>query len=705
MKKLLFIIIYLAVSLTASSQVFKIVGTTDNLPEGSAVFLESADGSPIDCATIRGGIFQFEGKAAPTSYFYLKHYIENGNGRQMAGVILLEAGDINVNIRDGRIFVKGTPVNDACTMYFHRLDSLYLARKMPMIGMDSKEKSQEERDSLQAEFSRISREIYQLTYDTAKKNLTNGLGLYIMGLYADMMSSAQWDELSAIAPAFYQDDASVMRSRRIRNAARNTDIGRHYADFEMTTVDGGKAKLSDYVQRNKLTMIDVWVGWVCEERQPEIDILKETYKKYHDKGLEIVGVSIDTDADKWRKAIADFDLHWPQLCDFAGSGGQIVTKYGLNSFPYTYLIDQTGTVIAKGFRYNDIPTTIEKALDDTYTIIGNGFKDKSTISLTSAKDGSTVATAVVRKGKFELKGKADHTTFYYLTCREKGEDGRGGKRTVVFLEPGQTEVSITEDSLLRAQGTHTNDTYSAFYKKNHAIDQKKVCLRRMMDSMKREQQSLLARDYMAAQQAMDNLIDSTAKENVGNLIGMYLMATYADRITPELWDEMLTLAPDYYRSHKRIAEYAEQREAVHNTSKGKPFVDFEMKTPEGKSVRLSDYVKKNKLTMLDFWASWCGPCCAEIPAMKKALEQYHDKGFDIVGVSLDSKAYDWKKAIEKHGISWPQMSDLKGFGCEGAKRYGVKAIPATYLIDQNGTIIATNLRGENIAKMVGELLD
>ena len=108
--------------------------------------------------------------------------------------------------------------------------------------------------------------------------------------------------------------------------------------------------------------------------------------------------------------------------------------------------------------------------------------------------------------------------------------------------------------------------------------------------------------------------------------------------------------------------------------------------------------------MVDFWASWCGPCRGEMPNVIKAYNEFKDKGFAIVGVSLDSKADAWKKAIKDLGIPWAQMSDLKGWQCAGAALYNVRAIPATVLIDQSGKIIAKDLRGEELIAKLKELL-
>ena len=147
-----------------------------------------------------------------------------------------------------------------------------------------------------------------------------------------------------------------------------------------------------------------------------------------------------------------------------------------------------------------------------------------------------------------------------------------------------------------------------------------------------------------------------------------------------------------------------ERKAEAATGVGAMYTDFSMPDPNGKVISISDYVGKNKYTLVDFWASWCGPCRAEMPTVVKAYDLYHAKGFEVVGVSLDNNKPAWVKAIDQLKMPWPQMSDIKGWACEGAALYNVKAIPANVLIDQQGKIVAKNLRGEDLLNKMAELL-
>ena len=161
---------------------------------------------------------------------------------------------------------------------------------------------------------------------------------------------------------------------------------------------------------------------------------------------------------------------------------------------------------------------------------------------------------------------------------------------------------------------------------------------------------------------------------------------------------------DFGEKHPKVATYLKgQSRRIQASVPGSMAPDFTMKSHDGTDVSLSDF--KGKLVLIDFWASWCGPCRKENPNVVRLYNKYKDKGFEILGVSLDKDKRRWVSAIEKDGLTWVHVSDLKGWGNVVAKDYLVSSIPHTVLVGRDGKIIARNLRGDALHRKVSSLLD
>ncbi len=168
----------------------------------------------------------------------------------------------------------------------------------------------------------------------------------------------------------------------------------------------------------------------------------------------------------------------------------------------------------------------------------------------------------------------------------------------------------------------------------------------------------------------------------------------ARRIQPNIVDS----AEAARRYQAMMAMQAEKQKMI-----GKQFTDLEEADVNGEMHKLSEYVGKGRWVLVDFWASWCGPCRAEMPNVVANYEKYHDKGFDIVGLSFDKSKDAWVRAISDLQMPWIHLSDLKGWQSVASSVYNIRSIPASLLIDPKGKIVAVDLRGELLGEKLKEI--
>ena len=210
-------------------------------------------------------------------------------------------------------------------------------------------------------------------------------------------------------------------------------------------------------------------------------------------------------------------------------------------------------------------------------------------------------------------------------------------------------------------------------------------------------------EYQANQEKTEALQLDVVKANPASPAAAFIVSNvYGHGAIEEMKEGLAMLDASLATStyYKALSEKIEKLEAV---AVGQMAPDFTMNDVDGNPVSLSSF--KGKYLLVDFWASWCGPCRRENPHVVELYAEFKDKGFDILGVSLDQKKDAWLKAIEDDKLTWSHVSDLKGWGNEAAKLYAVSGIPHTVLLDKEGKIIAKNLRGDALRDKVAELLN
>ena len=317
-------------------------------------------------------------------------------------------------------------------------------------------------------------------------------------------------------------------------------------------------------------------------------------------------------------------------------------------------------------------------------------------------------STLVKDGKYSFTGKTDYPDNVYIYIG-KDENGFPVAYTSVVVEPGaRITVDMNEKRLFHIAGTELNDItqknaddYQALVARLEAADSRLNSDASLTD----EERAALKEEIETCSSQLRTIDYDFVKNNINNpgawakLYNVAVMAGSLDR-----QKELIAGAEGRTKELADYKEIVERIEKLEKTDIGQPFTDFEMEDPEGNLVKLSDWAGKGKYILVDFWASWCAPCKAEMPNVVKCYHKYKDRGFDIVSVSLDTKKDNWTKAIGAWGMPWHHMSDLKGWKGETVNTYAVTAVPHVMLLGPDGKIVARGLYGKSLYEKLAEVM-
>jgi peroxiredoxin len=314
----------------------------------------------------------------------------------------------------------------------------------------------------------------------------------------------------------------------------------------------------------------------------------------------------------------------------------------------------------------------------------------------------TKDSAVVKNGEFEFKGKVDSPDRWNIVLK--------GKEMMFpfFLENSDIKMIVHSDSagLIDVNGSANQDVFKKYIVKNDSIQRLIGSLEPLYtraDSLKdTATMKKLDDQFNSFDNGIKKLIINLAKSNPSSPVGPWLIMRNSYRFEyPEL--DSLMHGFDTTLNHSFFYQAIAKRVGVlKRVQIGQPAIDFTMNDTTGHPVSLSSL--KGRILLVDFWASWCGPCRAENPNVVKAYAGFHNKGFDVLGVSFDRKKDKWEKAIKDDKLIWNHVSDLQYWGNAAGKLYGISSIPANILLDKDQKIIGRNLRGETLIAKLTELL-
>ena len=335
-----------------------------------------------------------------------------------------------------------------------------------------------------------------------------------------------------------------------------------------------------------------------------------------------------------------------------------------------------------------------------YKVTGTveGMPDgKAIIATVNGSSLDTLAKADVKNGSFEFTGNVSEPTgAYIMVIGQRGAIPFMLENANITVNAGQAGLTVT--------GSEGQKIYDQFMAINTTTQQEAIKLQQEYQAANGDQAKM-----QAVQEAYAKLMtDAQAKEtelikaNPDSYVSTFVIVSSMGQMEYEQLKERYNLLGEKAKASAQGKAIAAQIAKLESTAIGQIAPNFTITTPEGESISLYDI--KGKVKLIDFWASWCGPCRGENPHVVEIYKEYHPKGLEIFGVSLDNNKEAWVKAIADDGLVWKHGSDLKGWQSAPAQLYSVSGIPHTVLLDENNKIIAKNLRGDELKQKIAELL-
>ena len=327
---------------------------------------------------------------------------------------------------------------------------------------------------------------------------------------------------------------------------------------------------------------------------------------------------------------------------------------------------------------NDQTVYLQKFVDNAPVTIDSAVIANEMATLTAPKDNPQILYALKIKGKRgSMPFFADNKDVAFVGDMNNPQD------VEIMASETQAELDAYNDQL-EAFDSQIRELYAVMneaFSNNDSI---------MMDSLNQVGTALM--------EQQDSFRDDYIKAHPESFVGHFILDQNKQDYPLDQLKELVGIFTTESIYKDDLNDYIAKQERL---EVGQPFIDFTLQTADGENVTLSERIAQNKLTLVDFWASWCGPCRHENPVVKAAYEQFHELGFDVIGVSVDQDEKDWLQAVNEDQLPWTQVRDTERSVSED---YMIYYIPSNFLFDQSGNMVAKGLRGEELTAKLTELL-